>query len=99
MACVGFDSVSRGPHLLDIVKRIVESATTLEQYDPAKFLEGIAMARVFLTLYNQDLLDRQEVKDYLEGAFEEELKKYENNVPCTELMYQLVNLMSNSHCD
>ena len=56
--------------LFDIVKRIVESAPTLEQYHPAKLIEDMEEAHGHLTLFNQDLWndDRKKVKKYLEDA-------------------------------
>ena len=60
----------RGPGLLDIVKRTVEGAPVLDQYDPSKMIEDMKLASNALTLYNQDLWDddRKKVKNYLDDA-------------------------------
>ena len=57
----------RGPGLLDIVKRIVECAPTLNQYDPSQLLEDMQAAYNCVKCTNQDLSDRKEVKRYLKA--------------------------------
>ena len=58
----------RGPGLLDIVKRMIEKAPMLANFEEVLLIKDMKSAHLALEMFNLDLPDRKEVKDYLESA-------------------------------
>ena len=71
----------RGPDLINIIKRIVEGAPSLEKFDQSQFVECMGMASKVLREFNQDL-NRQEEKDFLFDAI---CKLHKNHVDDDEI--------------